>query len=261
MVSTSALAELYEEEPWLVKAVGSLGAFCEKSIMLEYLPRGPRSSAMVSCANRRTDTEEDGYKPRWMSRVTLMQQRPSGFKMRSRADRRAQTQKWAQGLLDAFWPEAAGQADALMTATRRWPQNDAQRCNVEAAAALPPSSSHLTCKVVLRNIYKLTVPVVSNLDHSSRCSYVQHSIPAPQKALPGEPPVPRSMWRGSCPAKQRALFRHFRGLGWGPHKRKGPCKRKGHCDDGDLRGCGVALGDHRACRNCRLPSLSFAYLA
>jgi hypothetical protein len=40
--------------------------------------------------------------------------------------------------------------------------------------------------------------------------------PAPlQKAGAGEKPVPRCCWKGASAAMQRAMFRHFRGLGWG----------------------------------------------
>jgi hypothetical protein len=78
--------------------------------------------------------EEDNgevCRPRWMSRKVLnaqlrQQPRPSpvGFKMRRRADRRAQAQGWLQGFLEVFCADSGWEAEGLLKASRRRPAND-----------------------------------------------------------------------------------------------------------------------------------------
>ena len=83
-----------------------------------------------------------------------------------------------------------------------------------------PASDTSIRKVILKNVYVRAASHVSFIDHASIC-FCQHTPPvALEKTGPGKPPVPRAMWRGSGPSVQRAMFRQFRGLGWGPRKKK-----------------------------------------
>ena len=72
-------------------------------------------------------------------------------------------------------------------------------------------------KCVLRSVYTAASPLISFLDHAMLCSYhVEINAPL-RKAQRGERPVPPSVWKGAGPFTQKAMLRHFRGLGWGPH--------------------------------------------
>ena len=72
-------------------------------------------------------------------------------------------------------------------------------------------------KCLLRSVYTTAFPSVSFHEHAKLCSYhVKVSAPL-RKAHQGERPVPPNIWKGAGPFKQKAMLRHFRGLGWGPH--------------------------------------------
>ena len=137
-VATIELVELYHSEPWLADAVGRLCSFCSRSAKLVYQARTALRPAFLAVADTVAmptacvlEEEEEEYQPRWMSRKVLKAQVrrqlrpwPKGFNPRRRTDRRAKALDWLQGFLEVFSPDVACEAEGLLRATRRWPQND-----------------------------------------------------------------------------------------------------------------------------------------
>ena len=114
--------------------------------------------------------------------------------------------------------EAARDQDLLEDVFASWRSSTGTK--VAATCVLPSVS-----KAVLQGIYTRAATRASFLDYEARCKSGRPLKTTPRKALPGEPPVPRSVWKGAAPAIQRAMFRHFRGLGWGPREGK-RCRKK-----------------------------------
>ena len=150
VVSTLQLAELYEENPWLMGVIGRLRDFCDKSERLVYFPRGQQTRARVclkgvplgtELASAMADTElEEPYLARWMSRKVLnMQMRresrtyPRGFTSRTSSSRRTRATNWLQSFLEVFSEAATPNAADVLRATRQWPRTDKSRGDTTSA--------------------------------------------------------------------------------------------------------------------------------
>ena len=129
------------------------------------------------------------YVPWWMSRKVLntqlrSQERPIplGFHAQRRRERRKRQQEWLHEFLQAFWPDAPRQSDAVMAATREWPQNDRNDGNsevAEEAEALPKATrndEHILCGPVLLDALPEAVEddgvicLVTDRPHPSPCA-------------------------------------------------------------------------------------------
>ena len=96
---------------------------------------------------------------------------------------------------------------------------------VVAVGSSPPLECGLdysVCRLALNAVYGKAQCIVAGKerDAARRRAASLAKAPAPvRKPLVGEAPVPRSWFRGAGPARQRAMLRHLRGLGWGPRAR------------------------------------------
>ena len=96
---------------------------------------------------------------------------------------------------------------------------------VAAVGSSPPLECGLdysVCRLALNAVYAKAQCIVAGKerDAARRRAASLAKAPAPvRKPLVGEAPVPRSWFRGAGPARQRAMLRHLRGLGWGPRAR------------------------------------------
>ena len=153
MATTMVLANLYQQQPWLISTVAGLRDFCAKSRQLVYLPRsrahGTRAMVCLQSALQTVDEEgepeEELYVPHWLSRKVLNAQlrsgrrsTPRGFNRRCNSERKRKQRQWVHDFLCCFWPQDAHHVDSLIKATRRWPGNDCK--NDCARAAFAPTS-------------------------------------------------------------------------------------------------------------------------
>jgi hypothetical protein len=153
----------YVEQVWPGHALGGFRASCAASPFAAFEPMSSGKPAALAAPqhqagtgnlpNEGAESEQEFYRPRWMSRVTLLQQLrrrscgclPFGFSPRRRSERRRRQAKWLHGFLEAFWPELAPESGGMMAAIRRWPTNDAQQKTQQVATEDAISVSGPAC--------------------------------------------------------------------------------------------------------------------
>ena len=95
--------------------------------------------------------ESDVYEQRWKSRICVAMQcrqhkRPlgcAGYHARIKGVRRHVAAERLGTFLDLFVPTLAGEAESLLTATRRWPRTDVEYVGPRSAWAVADHASRL----------------------------------------------------------------------------------------------------------------------
>ena len=119
-------------------------------------------------------------------------------------------------------PRVERPVSRLSRSSRDYVLSSSPGAAVAAVGSSPPLECGLdysVCRLALNAVYAKAQCIVAakERDAARRRAASLAKAPAPvRKPLVGEAPVPRSWFRGAGPARQRAMLRHLRGLGWGP---------------------------------------------